>query len=79
MNSEPLQYLTGEEVHSGDRVQYHTDYATVVFVSNGDSEEFAPGYEDFLGSDRGVIVCDDDGTITRVGDPDPELLFIDRS
>ncbi len=73
-----LHYVSGEEVHAGDRVQHKGDYATVVFVSDGESEEFAPGYEDYTGSERGITIADDDGAITFVGDPDEMLTFVDR-
>ena len=78
MDADLLHYATGEEVHAGDRVQRNGEYATVVFVSNGESEEYAPGYEDYIGSDRGVMVCDDDGDIKSLGEPDAMLEFIDR-
>ena len=71
-------YISGEEVHAGDRVQYHGNYATVVFVSDGSAEEFAPGYEDYTGSERGVMVCDDDGSTQFVGEPNEMLCFLDR-
>jgi hypothetical protein len=78
MDSEPLRYPTGEEIHAGDRVQYQGTYATVVFVSDGDVEEFSPGYEDYTGSGRGVILRDDDGTTSEIGEPDERLYFLDR-
>ena len=78
MDSEPLHYSTGEDVHAGDRVYYNGLCATVVFVSDGDSEEFSPGYEDHTGSRRGIVLCDDDGAITSIGDPDERLSFMDR-
>ncbi len=78
MDSELLHYTTGEEVHAGDRVQHNGTYATVVFVSTGETEEFVPGYEDHTGSERGVIICDDDGTVTFLGEPNELLAFIDR-
>ncbi len=78
MDTEPLRYLTGEEVHAGDRVQYQGTYATVVFVSDGNAEEFWPGYEDFTGSSRGIIVCDDDGATSDIGEIDEHLSFFDR-
>jgi hypothetical protein len=78
MDTDLLHYITGEEVHAGDRVQYNGTYGTVVFVSNGTTEEFAPGYEDRIGSDRGVILCDDDGGITELGEPDDLLSLVDR-
>ena len=73
-----LLYITGEEVHAGDRVQWKGDYGRVVFVANGETEEFAPGYEDYSGSDRGIMVCDDDGGLTFISEPDEHLSFIDR-
>lgn len=78
MDTDLLHYATGEEVHAGDRVQRHGDYATVVFLSNGESEEFAPGYEDHTGSERGILLCDDDGSTLFIGDPDELLTFIER-
>jgi hypothetical protein len=78
MDAEPLLYLTGEEVHAGDRVQHKGTYATVVFVSDGETEEFSPGYEDYAGSDRGIVICDDDGEVAALGEPDSLLAFIER-
>jgi hypothetical protein len=78
MDYEPLHYLTGEEIHAADRVQYRGEYARVVFVSNGETEEFSPGYEAHTGADRGLILCDDDGSINSISDPDGMLTFLDR-
>ena len=78
MEAGPLQYLSGEAVHAGDRVQYNGTYANVVFVSDGETEEAAPGYEDYSGSSRGIVICDDDGVTTAVGEPDERLYFIER-
>jgi len=50
----------------------------VVVVSDGDSGEFAPGYEDYSGSERGLVICDDDGNLTFLSDTDDTLEFIDR-
>lgn len=77
MTSE-LHYITGEEVHAGDRVQYRDGYAIVVFVSDGDNEEFVPGYADSTGSERGITICDDDGQVSFIGEPDEMLSFVDR-
>jgi hypothetical protein len=74
----PLQYLTGEDIHAGDRVTYNGSYATVVFVSDGETEEFWPGYEDYAGANRGVLLCDDDGKTTDIGEPDEGLSLVDR-
>lgn len=73
-----LQYLSGEEVKAGDRVQLAGNYATVVFVSDGDNYEYTAGYEDYAGSERGLVLCDDDGSLTKLGEPGPELTFLDR-
>lgn len=73
-----IYYLTGEEVHAGDRVQHKGNYATVVFVSDGETEEFAAGFEEYTGSERGVMICDDDGTAEHIGDPDEMLSLLDR-
>jgi hypothetical protein len=73
-----ILYITGEEVHAGDRIQHNGTFGTVVFVSNGDTEEFAPGYEDYTGSERGIMICDDDGATEFLGEPGESLSFIDR-
>ena len=78
MDADLLHYTSGEEVHAGDRVQHNGGYATVVFVSNGDSEEFSPGYGDYAGVQRGIVLRDDDGNCETIGDPDELLQFIDR-
>jgi hypothetical protein len=78
MDSVTLNYITGEEIRARDRVQYDGTYGTVVFVSDGELEQFAPGYQDHSGSGRGVVVCDDDGVITNVGESDARLVFIER-
>jgi len=79
MDSDLLHYITGEEVHAGDRVQRNGEYGRVVFVSNGETSEYSPGFEDYVGSDRGVLICDDDGAVQHIGDPDEMLEFIDRN
>ena len=78
MEAGPLLYATGEEVHAGDRVQYGATYATVVFVSDGETYEYSTGYEDYSGSDRGLMICDDDGTLSTLGEPDEQLVFVGR-
>jgi hypothetical protein len=79
MLSEPIHYSSGEEVHAGDRVQYDGTFATIVFVSDGETEEFQPGFEDHSGADRGVVFQDDDGVTTQIGEPDERLYFVDRA
>jgi hypothetical protein len=78
MESGTLLYMTGEEIHAGDRVQYKGTFATVVFVSDGEIEESTPGYDDYGGSGRGIVVCDDDGVTEAIGEPDELLSFVDR-
>jgi hypothetical protein len=78
MDADTLNYVSGEEVHAGDRVQHKGTYATVVFVSNGTTEEYLPGYEDQVGAERGIMINDDDGVTTSLGEPDESLQFIDR-
>jgi hypothetical protein len=70
--------MSGEEVHVGDRIQYDANYGIVVFVNHGEAEECWPGYEDYTGSERGIIVCDDDGGTTSITEPDDRLIFVDR-
>lgn len=77
MNPE-LHYITGEEIHAGDRIQYDQTYGRVVFISDGDNEAFEAGYGEYTGSERGVMICDDDGDVRFVGEPDERLTFIDR-
>jgi len=78
MNSEPMLYSTGESVHAGDRVQYEGTFATVIFVSDGEAEEISPGYEDLTGASRGIVLRDDDGATSDIGEPDDRLFFVDR-
>lgn len=78
MDAELLQYTTGEEIQLGDRVQLAGTFATVVVVSDGETYQTAPGYEDYAGVERGVTICDDDGEITTVDDKDERLIFVER-
>ncbi len=78
MDAELLHYTSGEDVELGDRVQFDGAFATVVVVSDGEGYQLAPGYEDYAGIERGVTICDDDGTVTTVDDTDARLIFVDR-
>jgi hypothetical protein len=78
MDAELLQYTTGEWVQIGDRVQYGGTFATVVVVSDGDTYQVASGYEDYAGADRGLMICDDDGTRTTLVETDERLVFVER-
>jgi hypothetical protein len=71
-------YLSGGEVHAGDRVRYKGNAANVVFVSDGDEGEFAPGYEDYHGHEAGIMICDDDEELTFLAEPTEELEFVRR-
>jgi hypothetical protein len=76
MESERLVYLTGEDIHVDQRVRYRGVPATIVFVSDGDNEEFAPGYEDYSGYERGVLLCDDDGATTFLPEANEDLELL---
>jgi hypothetical protein len=78
MDAELLHYTSGEEIQIGDRVQYGGTFATVVVVSDGETYQLAPGYEDNAGAERGVMICDDDGSLTTVDDTDEQLVFVGR-
>ncbi|HOX55369.1 MAG TPA: hypothetical protein P5205_01490 [Candidatus Paceibacterota bacterium] len=78
MDAELLRYTSGEDIQLGDRVQLAGTFATVVFVSDGENCETAPGYEDYAGAERGVMVCDDDGSLTTVDEYDERLVFMER-
>ncbi len=78
MDAEQLHYSTGEEVQLGDRVQFDGAFATVVVVSDGETYETAPGYEDYAGVERGLTVSDDDGQLSTIDDADARLVFVER-
>ena len=73
-----MLYMNGEEVHAGDRVQYRGTFATVVVVSDGETYQLASGYEDHAGAERGLMICDDDGTLNTIDDTDERLIFVER-
>jgi hypothetical protein len=81
MDLEPphLFYLTGEEVHAGDRVRYRGVFATVVGVSDGENGEFSPGYTEWSGTERGIVVVDDDGEVSNLSETGENLEFVERS
>ena len=78
MDTELLHYTSGEEIQVGDRVQYGGTSATVVVVSDGETYQLASGYEDHAGAERGLIICDDDGSLTTLNDTDEQLIFVER-
>jgi hypothetical protein len=49
-----------------------------VVVSDGETCQVAPGYEDYAGADRGLLICDDDGTRTTINETDEGLVFVER-
>jgi hypothetical protein len=79
MDSERVNYSTGDPVHVGDRVQYRGTFAKVVFVTDGDESETWPGYEGYSGYDRGLVICDDDDTTTVLNETDEELVLVSRA
>ena len=79
MSSDRVNYTTGDPVHAGDRVQYLGTFAKVVFVTDGDESESAPGYESYSGYDRGLVICDDDGATKVLGEPDEQLVLVTRA
>jgi hypothetical protein len=78
MHANLPHYLSGGEVHVGDRVRYKGTSANVVFVTDGDEGEFAPGYEDYYGHEAGLMICDDDGDMTFLPEPTEDLEFVHR-
>ena len=78
MDTVLLHYTTGEEIQIGDRVQYGGTFATVVVISDGETYQLASGYEDYAGAERGLMICDDDGTLTSTNNTDEQLTFVDR-
>ena len=78
MDAELLHYTSGEEIQLGDRVQYGGTFATVVVVSDGETYQLASGYEDHAGAERGVMICDDDGSLNTLTETDEQLIFVGR-
>jgi hypothetical protein len=78
MDAELLQYTTGEGIRLGDRIQFGGVFATVVVVSDGETYQVAPGYEDYAGIERGLTICDDDGGLTTLNETDERLTFEER-
>jgi len=79
MDAERVNYSTGDRVRAGDRVQYRGTYAKVVFVTDGDESESWPGYEGYSGYDRGLVICDDDGSTSVLSEPDEDLVLVTRA
>jgi hypothetical protein len=78
MDAELLHYSSGEDIQLGDRVQYGGTFGTVVVVSDGENYQLASGYEDYSGAERGLMVCDDDGTLNSISETDEQLVFVER-
>jgi hypothetical protein len=78
MGAELLHYSSGEDIQLGDRVQYGGTFGTVVVVSDGENYQLASGYEDYSGAERGLMVCDDDGTLNSISETDEQLVFVER-
>jgi len=69
-------YLNGEGIHVGDRVRYKGTAGNIVFISDGEGGEFSPAYAEYDGCEAGIMVCDDDGTLTTFTEPDENLELI---
>ena len=78
MDAELLHYSSGEDIQLGDRVQYGGTFGTVMVVSDGENYQLASGYEDYSGAERGLMVCDDDGTLNSISETDEQLVFVER-
>ena len=48
-------------------------------MTDGDESESSPGYENYSGYDRGLVICDDDGTTKVLGEPDEQLVLVNRA
>ena len=48
----------------------------MAFVSDGEEGEFSAGYADYHGHEAGIMLCDDDGILTFVPEPDENLEFV---
>jgi plastocyanin len=79
MNVNLPHYITGAEIHAGDRVRFRETSGNIVFVSDGDSGEFANGYAEYYGHDAGVMFCSDEGELTFFSEPPEDLELIGRS
>jgi len=79
MNVDLPQYVTGQKVHAGDRVRYHSETATVAFVSDGEQGEFCSGYEDYYGQEAGIMLRSDDGELTFLAEPGDDLELLHRA
>ncbi len=79
MSANLPHYITGEEIHAGDRVHYREQAGNIVFVSDGDSGEFASGYAEYYGHEAGVMFSSDDGELSFLPEPTEDLELIRRS
>ena len=78
MDAQLPHYLTGGEVHAGDRVRYKGSSARVLFVSDGDSGDFSPGYSDYRGHEAGIMRSGEEDALTFLREPDEDLEFVGR-
>ncbi len=69
-------YRSGGAVHAKDRIRYKGTAGRVVFVSDGDREEFATGYAEYQGHEAGIMISDDDGELTFFREADEELVLV---
>ena len=78
MDAQLPHYLTGGEVRAGDRVRYKGSSAHVLFVSDGDSGDFSPGYDDYRGHEAGIMLSGEEDALTFLREPDEDLEFVGR-
>lgn len=71
-----LHYITGEEIHIGDRVLFSGLNAVVVIVIG--RREYAPGYVQAAGDERGFVMCTDDGQMYMYEYADEDIEFLSR-
>jgi len=74
-----MNYLTGEEMHVGDRVLFGGHAATVVVVI--DRGEYGPGFvaEDWSDQEHGFLMRTDDGTLYMYDVADEDVRLIARA
>lgn len=71
-------YLTGQEIHAGDRVRFKGNAGNIAFVSDGKGGQFASGFADYNGYEAGIMVSIDDGELMFIPQPNTELEFLAR-
>ncbi len=76
MNVSLPHYFGGGAVHPGDRVRYKDDSGNVVFVTDGELGEFAPGFTDYRGYEPGIMIMSDAGELLFIVEPNEQLELL---